>query len=54
MRKLRTIAEANPGTWWDKLKDQLPDSTVTSEEIKEIRRRLQKGALTEREKGETR
>ena len=51
LRKLRTIAEANPGTWWDQLKDQLPDSTVTSEEIEEIRRRLQKGALAEGEKG---
>ena len=54
LRTLRATAEANPGTWWDKLKkDQLPDSTVTSEEIAEIRRRLQK-ALTEREKGEKR
>ena len=51
LRKLRTIAEANPGTWWDQIKDQLPDSTVTSEEIEEIRRRLQKGALAEGEKG---
>ena len=53
LRKFLEIAEKDPDQWkWaHKLKEQLPDSTITIEEIAKIRRRLQKRARIERVQG---